>query len=147
MMSRDARRAATVAVVVLVGLGPVTSCSDAPSRPASSGAPSSVGTTSAVPSTSATPARTVPAAALRSVRKAVHGLVGGPGSAPVRARLVDRRVQSWRSADDFTLLVTLSLHFPTADTGAWSEGTNERFVHVTRSPGADAYQLTWATSP
>jgi hypothetical protein len=55
-------------------------------------------------------------------------------------------VDSWRSLDDFTLLVTLDLHFPPHGALAWNQGRNERFVHFSRGSHAQTYQLEWATS-
>ena len=90
---------------------------------------------------------TVPAAALGSLQLAVQRLVGAPAPAPLTAALVGCRVHAWSSVDDFTVLVTVSLHFASADTGAWNEGANDRFVRFTRVPGDTAYRLTWASSP
>jgi hypothetical protein len=92
--------------------------------------------------------RHVPAAGLKRLRAAVHQLTEPmPGRpAALRARLVHYQVDSWRSPDDFTLLVTLDLHFPPQTALAWNEGSNGRFVHFSRGPHSQTYQLEWATS-
>lgn len=61
-----------------------------------------------------------------------------------RARLEE--VHDWRSADDFTLLLALDLHFA-GDPGAWGEGANERFVTFTRTTPGQAWALSLATGP
>jgi len=66
---------------------------------------------------------------------------------PESARLVSYRLDSWRSPSDFTVVVTVDLHFATNNTMAWSKGSNTRFVRFTRSSSRDQYRLTWATSP
>jgi hypothetical protein len=92
--------------------------------------------------------RHVPAAGLELLRAAVHQLTEPMSGRPaaLRARLVHYQVDSWRSSDDFTLLVTLDLHFPPHAALAWNEGGNARFVHFSRGPHTQTYQLEWATS-
>ena len=53
-------------------------------------------------------------------------------------------MSSWESPDQFTLEVSLDLHFD-GDPLAWTEGTNDRFVTFTRT--GDALRLAFATSP
>jgi len=91
----------------------------------------------------------VPADAVTDLRAAVHDLtVTRPAYVgPVSARLLAYRLDSWRSPSDFTVLVTIDLHFATRDTMAWNEGSNTRFVRFTSTPGSNGYRLTWATSP
>ena len=93
--------------------------------------------------------RPVPSAALADLRAAVDDLtVARPGYVrPESARLVHYQVDSWSSPEHFSLLVTLDLHFATKNTMAWNEGSNDRFIRFTRSPGGDSYRLRWATSP
>jgi hypothetical protein len=92
--------------------------------------------------------RTVPAAALARLQAAVHQLTEHtPGRpAALQARLVHYQVDSWRSEDDFTLLVTLDLRFPPDAAVAWDQGTNARFVRFSKAASGH-YQLAWATSP
>jgi hypothetical protein len=158
------RRGVAVSALLIACLSTSTGCSGtsgpagqaAASGPASSDAPAdqsppaSRASEGAV-SDSARPsvARHVPAAALRNLRAAVHRLTVPRSGSPtaLRAKLVRYRIDSWDSADDFTLLVSLDLHFPTKDTLAWNEGSNERFIHFTRAPSAASYHLGWATGP
>jgi hypothetical protein len=58
--------------------------------------------------------------------------------------VVDASVSSWNSPDDFTLEVTLDLHFD-GDPLAWNQGLNDRFVTLTRTGGS--LRLSFATSP
>jgi hypothetical protein len=58
--------------------------------------------------------------------------------------VLDASISSWRSADDFTLEVSLDLHFR-GTVGSWDQGENDRFVTLTRT--GDSYRLSFATSP
>jgi hypothetical protein len=106
-------------------------------------------TTSGPPSPIGAPARRVPADAVARLEDAVQQLTKPvPGRPTARqARLVGYRVQRWSSRDDFTLLVTLVVRFPSGVTTPWNDGTNERFVTFTRPPTQGDYKLGWATSP
>ncbi len=53
---------------------------------------------------------------------------------------------AWVSADNFTVLADLDLHF-SGDAGAWGDGTNTRFVTFVRSSASAPYLLTFATGP
>jgi hypothetical protein len=120
---------------------------------ASSGTPAPIdpgtGTVSASASPTAVPARRVPAEAVARLEDAVHQLTKPvPGRPTAReARPVGYRVQRWGSPDDFTLLVTLVVHFPAHVTTAWNDGTNGRFITFTRQPTHGDYHRAWATSP
>ena len=76
-----------------------------------------------------------------------------PGQQVPAGRLVtgwvsDPVLTSWVSTEDFTLRVTLVLHFSTgAPWAAWGEGANTRIVHVTKAAGATGYRLSLATGP
>jgi hypothetical protein len=93
--------------------------------------------------------RQIPTPALVRLRAAVHQLTEPvPGRpAALRARVVHYQVDSWQSSDDFTLLVTLDLHFPPQAGVAWNEGMNGRFVQFGRESKTQTYRLGWATSP
>jgi hypothetical protein len=100
-------------------------------------------------STGQTDSALVPDAALADLRSAIHQLTQARQGMPTiqRARLVSYRVYRWGTSDDFTLFVTLDLHFPTGNTAAWKEGLNGRFITFTKLPDDSAYQLSWATGP
>jgi hypothetical protein len=91
--------------------------------------------------------RPVPAAAVARLQSEVQQLTEpAPGTpAALTARLVHYQVDSWRSPNDFTLLVRLDLRFPPDAGTAWNQGSNARFVHFTRRPSSGGYQLEWAT--
>lgn len=93
--------------------------------------------------------RPVPGAAIARLEAAVHQLTEPAPGMPValRARLVHYQVDSWRSSDDFTLLVSLDLRFKPGTQMAWNNGANDRFVHFTRKPTTGTYHLEWATGP
>lgn len=100
-------------------------------------------------STGQTDPALVPEAALQDLRDAIHQLtVKRPGMPTIlSARLVNYELYRWGTANDFTLLVTFDLHFPTRNTAAWNEGGNGRFITFTKAPGDTSYRLDWATSP
>ena len=154
--------AVTAVVLLALGRGSAPTTSAAPARQSQPPGPAS--TASVRPTTTAAadandglvpgPGRSsldraVPESALAALRAAVHGLtVARPGYVvPARARLVHYQVDSWRSPGQFSLLVTVDLHFATKNTMAWNEGSNGRFVQFTRSPRSGDYQLSWASSP
>jgi hypothetical protein len=70
-----------------------------------------------------------------------------PVPAPVTATVPTWQPQSWVSADDFTLLVTLKLHFVGPPPGNWAEGDSARFVRFTRSGAGSTYRMYVATGP
>jgi hypothetical protein len=134
--------AAAVAAIVLQGpsdpdaIAPIPPATQTPSPTAPSGRPSVD--------------RPVPTTAVAQLRAAVHQLTEPmPGRpAALRARLTHYQVDSWRSADDFTLLVSLDLHFPSrAAALAWNQGANARFVHFSRGSETQTYRLQWASGP
>lgn len=101
---------------------------------------------------SATPApaaadQHVPATAVEQlradVRRLTEPMTGRP--AALRARLLGYQVDSWRSRHDFTLLVSLRLHFRPHEQLAWNQGVNARFVTFTRQPGSRTFRLEWAS--
>lgn len=53
----------------------------------------------------------------------------------------------WASADDFTLIVALDLHFPDGDGLSWGEGANTRFVTFSRASSGEPWRMSFATSP
>lgn len=53
---------------------------------------------------------------------------------------------SWKSANEFTLLVSLSLHF-SGSRGAWNEGKNDRFVTFTRASQGRQFLMAFNTGP
>lgn len=90
-----------------------------------------------------------PAAAVTDLRTAVRDLtVARPGYiGPVSATIVGYQLDSWRSPQDFTVMVALDLHFATTNTMAWNEGANTRFIRFTTRSADNGYQLSWASSP
>jgi hypothetical protein len=71
------------------------------------------------------------------------------GPDPIRlsgGNVVSYRPDRWVSANEFTLLVILDLHF-TGSPGAWSSGRNGRFITFTRNGGQHRYLMYFATSP
>lgn len=56
--------------------------------------------------------------------------------------------REWKSSDEFTLLVTMDLHFR-GDPARWNmaEGANDRFFRFTRPDPASAYRMYVATGP
>lgn len=100
-------------------------------------------------STGQTDPALVPDSALAQLRGAIDQLMRVPQGAlrPTSARLVDYRIYRWGTSEDFTLLVTLDLRFPTRNTAAWNEGRNTRFVTFTKRAGDSSYRLDWRTSP
>jgi hypothetical protein len=53
---------------------------------------------------------------------------------------------SWRSANNFTLLMSINLHFAGWH-GAWNEGKNDRFVTFTRAPKGQPFLMAFYTGP
>lgn len=47
----------------------------------------------------------------------------------------------------FVLIVSLDLHFPGGDGGAWGEGANTRFVTFTRNNATEPFRLSLSTGP
>ena len=75
----------------------------------------------------------------------------GPcGDVPVllRGKVASYQVRSWTSSDDFTLDVTMDLHFR-GDATRWNmnEGVNDRFFTFTRPEAGSAYRMYEATGP
>jgi hypothetical protein len=73
----------------------------------------------------------------------------GPAPLLLSANVASTDVWSWTSSDDFTLGVTMSLHFggdPTL-TSNWGEGNNERFFRFTRPNAGSDYRMYLATGP
>jgi hypothetical protein len=75
----------------------------------------------------------------------------GPcGDVPVllSGKVESGHLRSWTSSDEFTLLVTVDLHFR-ADPTRWNanEGTNSRFVTFTRPNAGGDYRMYLATGP
>jgi hypothetical protein len=53
---------------------------------------------------------------------------------------------SWKSANDFTMLMSIDLHFAGWH-GAWNEGKNDRFVTFTRAPQGQPFLMALYTGP
>jgi hypothetical protein len=53
---------------------------------------------------------------------------------------------TWKSQNDFTLLMSLNLHFEGRH-GAWNEGKNDRFVTFTKSPHGQPFLMELNTGP
>ena len=71
----------------------------------------------------------------------------GPDSLRLSSgEVVSYRPDRWVSADDFTLLVILELHF-IGSPYAWDPGRNGRFITFTRKAGQAKYLMYFATSP
>lgn len=71
----------------------------------------------------------------------------GPELKLLDGTVVSHRPASWSSADDFKLLITMNMHFPGGDGGAFGDGPNTRFITFTRSPSGHPFLMSWATSP
>lgn len=74
-----------------------------------------------------------------------------PGQRDATVKLASGKVlsyhpYSWRSASDFTLLMSLDLHF-VGWHGAWSEGKNDRFVTFTRASHGQPFLMALNTGP
>ncbi len=66
---------------------------------------------------------------------------------PLRAgRVSSVRLTEWTSADRFQVQAELQLSFD-GQQGAWTNGSNTRFVTVTRTLPDHEYRLSLATSP
>lgn len=76
------------------------------------------------------------------------GAPSGASSTPrlVTGKVTAVRLATWRSADDFTLMVDLDLYFD-GDPGAWTNGRNTRFVSATRASASAPFRLELATGP
>ena len=81
-----------------------------------------------------------------SERFLVSGQRGGGDYKLRRGKVVSYQPYRWVSGNQFTLLVTLDLHF-TGSPGAWNQGRNDRFVTFFRPTGRGPYLLQFATSP
>jgi hypothetical protein len=71
------------------------------------------------------------------------------GPDPIRlssGSVISYKPDRWVSANEFTLLVILNLHF-TGSSGAWNPGRNGRFITFTRSGRQSQYLMYFATSP
>ena len=61
-------------------------------------------------------------------------------------KVLSYRSYSWKSANDFTLLMGVDLHF-SGWHGAWNAGKNDRFVTFTRSPQGQPFLMALYTGP
>ena len=143
--------AAAVAVAAFALLGPSRTDAD-PSAPPATQQPSDAASHEPPPATaSGRPSvdQPVPPAAVARLRAAVQQLTNPMPGRPtaLQARLIDYQVDSWQSSNDFTLFVSLELHFAPGSATAWNEGHNDRFVRFSRQSGSQIYQLEWATAP
>ncbi len=72
---------------------------------------------------------------------------GGSNDVVLRlGKVISYQPDRWVSADHFTLLVILDLHFDGWQ-GAWDIGRNGRFITFTWSTGQKRYLMYFATSP
>ncbi len=71
---------------------------------------------------------------------------GGSGVILKTGTVISYQPYHWVSSSQFTLLVTLDLHF-TGSPGAWNVGNNDRFITFFRPAGQDRYLLQFATGP
>lgn len=68
-------------------------------------------------------------------------------SQPLSGEIADYQPYQHISDDDFTLLVDLQLHLPTANESAWGEGVNNRFITFKRADASSPFLMRFATSP
>jgi hypothetical protein len=61
-------------------------------------------------------------------------------------KVLSSHAVSWKSANDFTLLMSLDLHFDGWH-GAWNEGKNDRFVTFTRATLGQPFLMALNTGP
>lgn len=64
----------------------------------------------------------------------------------VRGKLLSYHTFSWKSVNNFTLKVSLNLHFK-GWRGAWSIGRNDRFVTFTSAPHGQTFLMAFNTGP
>ncbi len=143
--------ALALAVAVLIG-----GCS-AGDHSAGPPAPSSVAPGSVASGSVASQQAAAYSAAVAQINAYLDAWVkdGTPGSAIppagavlLSASITSYREWSWTSSDDFTLHVTMDLHFGGDPTRwNWFEGANDRFFRFTRSTAGGSYQMDVATSP
>jgi hypothetical protein len=67
----------------------------------------------------------------------------------VSGKVVDYRPYAWVSGGQFTLMVTMDLHFTGADpaASALAEGRNSRLVTFRGPNAATKYRMSWAAGP
>jgi hypothetical protein len=63
-----------------------------------------------------------------------------------RGKVLSYHPYSWKTENDFTLLMSLDLHFEGWD-GAWNEGKNDRFVTFTRATQGQPLLMELNTGP
>lgn len=135
-------------VAVLLVLAGCSGASPGPAVPAS--ATTSVASPTATPTLTPTltpttsAAHALPDGLADRLTDRLRTMTGADSATGPRLDAPTYAVQDWTSDADLTVLATFALHFPSADTGPWSEGTNERFVHVTRAPDG-TYLQEWST--
>lgn len=72
---------------------------------------------------------------------------GSGGGVILRSgKVISYKPYRWISRNQFTILVTLDLHF-TGSPGAWNVGNNDRFVTFLRPAERSRYLLQFATGP
>lgn len=86
------------------------------------------------------------------LKAAAKTYVAPDGQPPGELQLTSGSVESfsvekWQSADNFTLLVSLDLHFPNGDGAAFGEGRNDRFVTFSRPAPGRHFVMSFATGP
>ncbi len=78
----------------------------------------------------------------------VQGSAGADAPVLLNGTIKTCKQTTWKSADDFTALVTMDLHFR-GDAARWNmtDGLNDRFFTFTRANAGDAYRMRQATGP
>lgn len=61
-------------------------------------------------------------------------------------KVLSYHTYSWKSAKEFTLLVSFNLHFP-GSPGSWNEGKNDRFVTFMRTSQGQQFLMAFNTGP
>lgn len=61
-------------------------------------------------------------------------------------KVLSYHTYSWKSANEFTLLVSFNLHF-SGSSGAWNEGKNDRFVTFMRTSQGQQFLMAFNTGP
>ena len=71
----------------------------------------------------------------------------GPEATLIDGATTDYQPAQYISNNEFTLLVTFQLQLAPANSGAWGEGVNSRFVTFKRTDTSSPFLMRFATSP